>query len=135
MLTFDLNWLAILVSLIANMIIGALWYGPIFGKRWMSELGLTMEDIQSGSMWQPYSVAILNSFLMAFILANVIAWTGTTGIANGLLLGLLMWVGFTGFTFAVNHAFEGRSIMLWVINSGIYLVGLLVMGAILAAWQ
>lgn len=135
MLTFNLNWLAVLVALIANMIIGALWYGPLFGKRWMKELGLTMEDIQSGSMVQPYAVAILNSFLMAFILANVIAWTGTTGIANGLLLGLLMWVGFTGFTFAVNHAFEGRSLQLWVINSGTYLVGLLVMGAILAAWQ
>jgi hypothetical protein len=135
MLTFDVNWLAVLLALIANMVIGALWYGPIFGKRWMTELGLTREDIESGDMVKPYLIAILNSFLMAFVLANVIAWTGTTGIGGGLLLGLLMWIGFTGFTFAVNHSFEDRSLQLWFINSGTFLVGLLVMGAILAVWQ
>ena len=135
MLTFNVNWLAVVVSIIANMVIGALWYGPLFGKRWMQELGLTMEDIQSGQMWQPYLIAILNSFLLAFVLANAVAWTGVSGVAGGLLLGLVMWVGFTGFTFAVNHAFEGRSLPLWIINSGTYLVGLLVMGAILAVWQ
>lgn len=135
MLTLDVNWLAILVSMIANMVIGALWYGPLLGKRWMKELGLTMEDVESGQMWRPYAIAILNSFLMAFVLAHVIAWAGVTGIAGGLLLGLVMWVGFTGFTFAANHAFEQRSLQLWIINSGTYLVGLLVMGAILAVWQ
>ena len=84
MLTFSVNWLAVVVSIIANMVIGALWYGPLFGKRWMQELGLTMEDIQSGQMWQPYLIAILNSFLMAFVLANAVAWTGVSGVAGGL---------------------------------------------------
>ena len=69
------------------------------------------------------------------VLANVIAWADVTGIAGGLLLGLVMWIGFTGFTFAVNHAFEGRSIAHWAINACTYLVGLLIMGAILAVWQ
>jgi hypothetical protein len=135
MLTFAVNWLAVLVALIVNMVIGALWYGPLFGKRWMAELGFTTEDIQSGPMVPPYLIAILNSFLMAFVLANAIAWAGVTGILGGLLVGLLMWLGFTGFTFAANHAFEGRSLVLWAINSGTYLVSLLVMGAILAVWQ
>ena len=134
MLSFDLNWWAILVCTIANMLTGALWYGPLFGKRWMAELGLSTKDIQSGPMWRDYLIAVLNSFLMAFVLANVIAWAGVTGIAGGLLTGLLMWVGFTGFTFAVNHAFEDRSLQLWAINSGTFLAGLLVMGAILAVW-
>jgi len=100
----------------------------------MKELGATMEDIESGKMWQPYVIAILNSFLMAFVLANVIAWTGVTGIVSGLVLGLVMWVGFTGFAFAANHAFEGRSFSLWIINSGTYLVGMMIMGIILAVW-
>ena len=135
MLTFDLNWLAVLAAVIANMVIGGIWYGPLFGKPWMKELGLTMEDIQSGDMVKPYAVAVLNSFLMAFVLANVIAWTGAGGVVSGLLLGLVMWLGFTAFTFGANHAFEGRSLALWAINSGTYLAGLLVMGAILAAWK
>ena len=134
MLTFDVNWLAIVVAIVANMIIGAAWYG-ILANPWLEGIGKTREEIQENQSWQPYAVAVLNSFLMAFILANVISWTGLTGLVNGLLAGLLMWIGFTGFSFAANHAFEGRSLQLWLINSGTYLVGLLVMGAILGAWM
>ncbi len=133
MLTFDVNWLAILVSVIANMVIGAVWYG-VFANPWLAGIGKTREEIQENQSWQPYVVAVTNSVLMAFVLANVLAWIKDYSLVNGLLAGLIVWVGFTGFAFASNHAFEGRSVVLWLINSGIYLVGLLVMGAILGAW-
>jgi hypothetical protein len=135
MLTFNVNWLAVIVAAFANMVTGALWYGPLFGKPWMQELGLTMEDIEGGDMAKPYAVAILNSLLMAFVLANAIAWTGAATIGTGVLLALVLWVGFTGFTFAVNHAFEGRSTRLWLINSGTFLAGLVVMSIILTLWR
>lgn len=134
MLTFDVNWLAILVAVVANMVIGAVWYG-VLAEPWMAGIGRTREEIEADQSWMPYGVAVLNSILMAFVLANVIDWAGVTGWVNGLVMGILMWVGFTGFTFAANHAFEGRSATLWVINSGTYLVGLAVIGAILGVWQ
>ena len=31
----SLNWIAIGVVTVANFILGAIWYGPIFGKQWM----------------------------------------------------------------------------------------------------
>jgi hypothetical protein len=102
------------------MVIGAVWYGPLLGKKWMAELGMTLEDANSGDMGKAYAIAVLNSFLMAFVLANVIRLTGVTGLGGGILMGLLMWVGFTGFTFAVNHAFEKRTIQLWAINAFVY---------------
>jgi hypothetical protein len=134
-LTFDLNWLAVIVCATVNMVVGAVWYGPLFGKRWMKEVGLTQADIESGQTWPLYLVAAFNSLCMAFVLANVVSWAGVTGVGSGVLLGALMWVGFAGFTFAVNHAFEGRTIAHWAINAGTYLVGLMIMGAILAIWQ
>lgn len=134
MLSFDLNWIAIILAVVANMVIGAAWYG-LFANPWMAGIGKTREEIQENQDWRPYGVAVLNSFLMAFVLANVIAWSGATGLVGGLVTGLIMWVGFTGFAFAANHAFEGRSLGLWAINSGTYLVGLIVMGAILGAWR
>ena len=72
---------------------------------------------------------------MAFFLANVIAWVEASGFVSGLLMGLFMWFGFNGFAFATNHAFEGCSLKLWIIKSGTYLVGLLVMGVILGVWR
>ena len=116
------------------MVLGAVWYGPLFGKTWMKGVGLTTSDIENRPMVPSYLVAILNSFLMAFVLANVVSWTGVMGVIGGMFVGFFMWLGFTGFSFGVNHAFEGRSTQLWAINSGLYLVGLVVMGAIMAVW-
>ena len=47
LLTADLNYLAILVAGISNMVIGFLWYGPIFGKMWMGLIGKTADELSS----------------------------------------------------------------------------------------
>jgi epoxyqueuosine reductase len=65
MLTFTINWLAVAVSAIANLVVGGLWYGPLFGRPWMKELGLTMEDVESGPVSPGYLIAFVNSILMA----------------------------------------------------------------------
>lgn len=39
---FDINWLAILAAA-SSLVIGFLWYGPLFGKAWMKESGMTEE--------------------------------------------------------------------------------------------
>ena len=33
---FHLNWLAVLVAVVASFFFGWLWYGPLFGKKWAS---------------------------------------------------------------------------------------------------
>lgn len=133
MISFDLNWLAVALAVVANMVVGAIWYGPLFGTQWMDELGFTRDHIEANNTAAPYVVAVVNSLLMAFVLANVMRWAGADSLAEGVGVGVLMWFGFTGFTFAANHAFEERSTRLWYINSGTYLVGLIVMGAVFGA--
>ena len=78
--------------------IGALWYGPLFGKLWMEDLGITLEDTQSGNMGQAYGIAVLNSLMMSFVVANAVVWTEISGVLQGLGLGLIPWHGFTAFT-------------------------------------
>ena len=134
MLTFNLNWLAVLVSAVANMAIGATWYG-ILAEPWLEGIGKTRAWSEENQRVTDYFIAFANSLLMAFFLANVLRWAGASGLLGGLLTGLFMWLGFNGFSFAANHAFEGRTLKLWLVNSGIYLVGLLVMGVILGLWQ
>ena len=134
MISFDLNWLAVLAAVVANMVVGAVWFG-VFAKPWMEGIGKTREQIQSNQGFAPYAVAILNSLVGAVALANVMSWMGADTAVGGLLAGLVMWVGFSGFAMASNHAFEGRSLKLWGINSGSYLVGLMVMGLIFGVWS
>ena len=134
MITFNVNWLAVVVSAVANMIVGAVWYSA-WAEPWLEGIGKTREWAEETQRPTDYAIAALNSLLMAFFLANVMAWAGVSGFLSGLVVGLFMWLGFTGFSFAANHAFEGRSTLVWFINSGMYLVGLLVMGVILGLWQ
>lgn len=133
MITFNVNWLAIIIAAVVNMAVGAGWYG-FFAKPWMEGNGFTREQIEADNSSMPYVVAGLNSITMAFVLANVINWTGATGLLNGLLTGLLMWLGFTALSMGSNHAFESRGFKMWGINAGMYMVGLMVIGAIIGVF-
>src|SRR5258708_25337302 len=65
------NYWAILVAVAATMVLGFLWYGPIFGKAWMKEMG-----IPAGSKPDPkvmrrgLILMLIGSFLTAFVLAH-----------------------------------------------------------------
>ncbi|MDR2733339.1 MAG: DUF1761 domain-containing protein [Spirochaetota bacterium] len=38
---FDVNWLAVIIAVLASALVGYLWYGPLFGKRWIAAMGGT----------------------------------------------------------------------------------------------
>ena len=47
---FSMNWLAILVSALIPLIIGAIWYHPkVFGTAWMHATGITEAKIKTMS--------------------------------------------------------------------------------------
>ena len=75
--TISLNFLAIIVSGILAMPIGALWYGPLFGRTWMKEVGYTEEDLKKDfNPGKTYGLAVVGHILMALILAYLFALTG-----------------------------------------------------------
>ena len=53
---------ATLVATVLGFVLGALWYGPLFGKRWMAAVGMTAEEIRQRSqkVWDSfYSLALV----------------------------------------------------------------------------
>ncbi|MBI2935798.1 MAG: DUF1761 domain-containing protein, partial [Chloroflexi bacterium] len=43
----EINYLAVIVGVVLNMVAGALWYSPLlFARPWMKEVGMTEEDIR-----------------------------------------------------------------------------------------
>ena len=42
----DVSLLATLVATLAGFALGAVWYGPLFGKTWMRAVGTTAEALQ-----------------------------------------------------------------------------------------
>jgi hypothetical protein len=52
-----------------------------------------------------------------------------------MVTGFWIWLAFVAITMATNYMFESRPWKLWQINTGYFLVVLLINGGLLAAWH
>ena len=132
----EINYLAVLVCAAVSMVIGFVWYGPLFGKAWMAAVGKTEEEIKKDfNPGKTYGLAVLGHFVEAYVLARLMSYVGVATLGEGLRLALLAWLGFTAATFFINNLFEGKPYKLLRINLGFHLVFLLVSAVILAVWR
>ena len=66
---FSMNWLAILVSALIPLVIGAIWYHPkVFGTAWMHATGITEAKIKTMSPAKAYILAVLLSIILSLYL-------------------------------------------------------------------
>jgi hypothetical protein len=137
----DVNYLAVLASAIASMVIGALWYGPLFGKQWIAMMGWTEEQMNSAKakgMGKSYALMFVGSLLMAYVLSHAIIFASDYlaifGLSAGLTAGFWNWLGFIAPVTLGSVLWENKSWKLWMLNNAYYLVTLLVMGSILSLW-
>ena len=144
-----LNWIAIVVAVLASWIVGGLWYGPIFGKPWKKEMGVPPDAKPAGSdMAKALGLNLFGTFLTAFVLAHdVLGWRpwlapspwsagAPPGPAvYGFFAGFLAWLGFMVPVLLNGVAFEKRSWRLFFINAGFQFVSLQIIAMILAFWR
>lgn len=135
------NYLTVLIAAIANMILGSLWFGPLFGKAWAAAGGWTKEtmtEAKKKGMAMSYALMGLGSLVMACTLAHVLvltnAYFGTSGVSLGISIGFLSWIGFVVPVTMGVVLWENKSWMYWAITYTYYLVAFLLMGALLAVW-
>jgi len=128
------NYGAIVVSAVAYWILGALWYGVLFGRQWMALEGITMEQAKRVNPVLPYLITFVLNLLMAFVLAQLCLWRNANTAARGAAVGVLLWIGIVGPIVATTYMYEMRPKELFAINEFYPLVGLCLMGVILGAW-
>lgn len=135
-----INLMAILVAAIAAVILGSVWYGPLFGKKWMHLMGIAMNPTPENKrkMMKSYVLMFIGTLLMAYVLAHVLifsmAYMNTAGLDAGITAGIWVWLGFVAPTTVGMVLWEGKPWKLWFIVAGYYLVSIPMMGVILALW-
>ena len=129
-----LNYPAILVSAIAYWMLGALWYGLLFGARWMVLENITVEQARAGGSALPYLISFVLDLLIAFVLAQLCSWRNANTAGRGAAVGVLLWIGIAGPISYTTYMYEMRPKELFAINEFYSLVGLCLMGIILGAW-
>lgn len=132
------NILPILASGIASLLIGFIWYGPLFGKPWAAYTGWTEEKIKTipgSKMGLTYGLTFLCALITALVLAGLSNALGLSGVVAGLNLGLIAGVGLAAMAFATTHLFEHKPLGLWLIVSGYQVVYMAAAGIIVTIWR
>jgi hypothetical protein len=128
----ELNWLAIAVATVSSFVLGWLWYGPLFGKGWMQDTGMTKEKGAQVSMLKTFGGTFVLNLAIAFAIATLVG--PHAGWKMGLHTGLFGSFFFVATAIGVLYLFEQRSLRLWLINSGYQVVNFSIMGTIIGAW-
>lgn len=132
----DINYLAVLVCGILSMVVGAMWYGPVFGKAWMKEVGYTEEDLKKDfNPGKTYGLAVVAHIFMALVLAYLISLTNASTVLEGVRISLSAWFGFIFLTMFINSLFARKTFRLVAIDSGYQLVNMILFGIILILWR
>lgn len=133
-----LNYLAVVVAALVPMVLGFLWYGPLFGKEWARLSGVSLESMKNGPKTN-YLIMFVGALGMSFVLAHTLifasAYLNESGITAGLQTGFWNWLGFIVPVTLGVVLWEGKAWKLWVINTSYYLIALCTMGVILSLWQ
>lgn len=66
------NWWMYFVAAIIPLLVGSVWYGPLFGKKWMQVNGYTEESLAGANMGVIFLLSFLFSVLMAFTIGGIV---------------------------------------------------------------
>lgn len=134
-----INYFAVLVAAIVNMVLGIIWFGPLFGKQWIKMSKFSQKDMvkaKKKGMSAQYGLMFVGSLVMSYVLAHSLIFASTYlhlfGLAGGLMSGFWSWLGFVAPVTLGSVLWEGKPWKLWLLNNGYYLFSLILMGSVLA---
>jgi len=133
-----LNWLAVVVAAIVYYAIGAAWFAPFaMGRMWQRSIGWDANQPAPGMTAMTIALPLIAYFVAAIAVAMLAAATGSADFSTGVVLGLVVAVGFAGSILAVTAAFETTKPQPWTwfgISFGYHLIGLVVTAVIVSVW-
>ena len=124
------------------MVLGFVWYGPLFGKKWMSITGADKVDMERRKemmkgVWKLY----LTQFVLALFEAYVLLWyiTSLGGVSSGVHTAFSIWTAFIIPTLAASCMWNNESGKVswarFLIQGGYQLVLFVIFGLILGMWK
>lgn len=136
----EINYMAVLACGVIAMVLGAIWYGPLFGKAWLKVIGASDADLKARKEMQKkamplYGIQFLLVLFQVYVLAYFIkGWTEVSGVENALWI----WAAFVMPTVAAGAMWNNDSSKVawsrFLIQAGYQLVLFVIFGYILGVW-
>jgi hypothetical protein len=128
-----INWLAILVAVIAQQILGFCWYTRLlFADAWIAGIGKRPEDLVPTP--GPFILAIVAAVLLPIGVSWILYRTNLHGVKAGALVGMGIGILFTAPAVLVHEAFLGFPPSVLAIDAGKEVVTAFLVGVILGLW-
>ena len=130
------NYLAIVIAAITCFLFEAGWYS-YFLQTWLHGIGRTQQWLDSigVNLAIQFATALLAEALIATAISCVTQLTGPQTALRGMRVAAMLWLGLVLPALATEYVFEVRTCTLFAINTGFWLVGMTIMGAIVGAWK
>lgn len=131
MFIYGISIIGVVLSGIASMLIGFIWYSNIlFADAWMKENRFKNDDLN------PNPILFVSSFILAIISAasinTIINLSGYNSLIMGAFIGFAIGIGIVATTFGTSYLFEKKSIKLFLINAGYQVVYFTISGFIVS---
>lgn len=131
--------MAVLVCAVFAMVVGAVWYGPLFGRKWMEVTGANAEDIAKRTEMQKramplYVVQFLLTLFQVWVFARIVGGSPDApqnlmwiwaAVVVPVIAGTAMW----------NNDSAKISWARFLIQAGYQLVIFAMFGLILGIWK
>jgi hypothetical protein len=133
-----INWIAVIVTTVAVMMIGMTWYTVLFGKAWQRLNGFSDEKVKQLQAARPPAIflgGMLVSYLvMATVMAMMLNAFGVRHPLTGLAVGGSLWVGVALPLGVTAWLPSDKPLKLYLIDWAYQLVILALSGTILGWW-
>jgi uncharacterized protein DUF1761 len=127
------NILAVLVATVVAFVVSSVWY-VVFGAERARHLGADPAEQRKPVPWK-IGVEVVRTLVLVAMFAAIAGHLAVATVPAALLLALVLWVGFPALILSGSIVWDDAPWRLAAIHAGDWLVKLLVIGAVVGAWN
>lgn len=129
----NISCLGIFLGALASHFIGALWFGPLFGKLWVKYSNWDPEHLKKigkQTMMRSMPISFVAQILMAFILAYFLGYMKVQTMFEAIKIASLIGIGFVATTTVNGYLWHTDKLEFFLINLSSNLTRLVAMTAV-----
>ena len=126
---YSTNYLGLLLAAVVAMVVGYVWYGPLFGKTWMKLMGMKEAKMKGAgtSYLVMYVVAVVEAYVLSVFMKNA----GATTVNSAAMVAFWAWLGFVATVMLGMVLWDKKPLNLYFLNVAYQLVTMVLMAVVL----
>jgi hypothetical protein len=135
----QVNWLALIIGALVYFALGAVWFTPVlFARPWQRAIGWDESRATPEMNPMSYALPAVLYVIVAIATAMLAVATGSNSIGEGLLLGLVIGIGYAVTLTGVEAVFDPNKPQPWVwfaITGAYHLIGFVIVAVLVSIWR